>query len=403
MRNGLDCGISTRRKVNAVNIPPAEFYRHFKHDAKGNTLVSGSGCRKRQYFPVRRGSSISPSFYLYTLGSASVLTDASGAPVTDANVRYFPFGEARPSNINVGTAPMLTDKLFTGQRLIADLGIYHYGARFYSPKLGRFLSADTIVSSFANPQNLNRYSYGLNNPLRYTDPSGHSVECALGEQYCEAGTLNVQRRAIDRYLDIRYRDRELGRTTLWEGLTDEDRSILSEANWSSGDFNAEEGVTDVGGTAYDPAVYISLAAGGWASGLVSDIGWMGLSVCLRVTACARTIAGTTGITVYRVWGGNPNQPGINYSGPYGSSWSPIPPHVAERLFSTTYRNVAGLPNINNMGRFLSTGTINDISVVSRIQTATPISPNSGGLLEYIIYNAQNVVNLTRIQGINPPY
>jgi RHS repeat-associated protein len=68
---------------------------------------------------------------------------------------------------------MLTDKLFTGQRQIAELGMYHYGARFYSPKLGRFLSADTIVPGYDNPQNLNRYSYVINNPLRYTDPTGH--------------------------------------------------------------------------------------------------------------------------------------------------------------------------------------------------------------------------------------
>ena len=56
---------------------------------------------------------------------------------------------------------------------MAGLGIYHYQARFYSPKLGRFLSADTIVPGYANPQNLNRYSYVLNNPLKYIDPSGH--------------------------------------------------------------------------------------------------------------------------------------------------------------------------------------------------------------------------------------
>src|SRR5215207_3690305 len=35
------------------------------------------------------------------------------------------------------------------------------------------MSADTIVPGYANPQNLNRYSYVTNNPLRYTDPTGH--------------------------------------------------------------------------------------------------------------------------------------------------------------------------------------------------------------------------------------
>jgi RHS repeat-associated protein len=43
----------------------------------------------------------------------------------------------------------------------------------YSPKLGRFLSPDTLVPGYANPQNLNRMSYANNNSLRYTDPTGH--------------------------------------------------------------------------------------------------------------------------------------------------------------------------------------------------------------------------------------
>jgi hypothetical protein len=62
------------------------------------------------------------------LGSASILTNISGTIVPGAETRYYPFGEARFS-----TSSMLTDKLFTGQRQIAELGIYHYGARFYSP------------------------------------------------------------------------------------------------------------------------------------------------------------------------------------------------------------------------------------------------------------------------------
>jgi RHS repeat-associated protein len=71
---------------------------------------------------------------------------------------------------------MYTDKLFTGQREMTGLGIYHYGARFYSQKLGRFLSADTLVPNPYNPQDLNRFSYVRNNPLRYTDPNGHMLD-----------------------------------------------------------------------------------------------------------------------------------------------------------------------------------------------------------------------------------
>ncbi len=105
-------------------------------------------------------------------------TDASGTVVGED--RFYPFGETRFT-----TGNMQTDKLFTGQRQITGLGVYNYGARFYSPKLGRFLSADTIVPGFANPQNLNRFSYVLNNPLRYVDPTGHRpVEESGGKKGC---------------------------------------------------------------------------------------------------------------------------------------------------------------------------------------------------------------------------
>jgi RHS repeat-associated protein len=61
---------------------------------------------------------------------------------------------------------------FTGQRLDTT-GLYYYGARYYDPGIGRFISPDSIVPDPTNPQNFNRYSYCLNNPLKYTDPTGH--------------------------------------------------------------------------------------------------------------------------------------------------------------------------------------------------------------------------------------
>jgi len=55
----------------------------------------------------------------------------------------------------------------------------YYGARFYSPRLGRFISADTLICHPRNPQAWNRYSYVLNNPLYYVDPTGHQ-QAAVG-------------------------------------------------------------------------------------------------------------------------------------------------------------------------------------------------------------------------------
>ncbi len=47
----------------------------------------------------------------------------------------------------------------------------YYGARYYDPALSRFITPDTVYDR--GPQGLNRYSYALNNPIRYHDPSGH--------------------------------------------------------------------------------------------------------------------------------------------------------------------------------------------------------------------------------------
>jgi len=73
-----------------------------------------------------------------------------------------------------------TDYGFTGQRSLDEEmgGLMDYRARFYSSALGRFIQPDSIVPNPSNPQSWNRFSYVLNNPVRYTDPTGHAVPCA---------------------------------------------------------------------------------------------------------------------------------------------------------------------------------------------------------------------------------
>ncbi len=51
--------------------------------------------------------------------------------------------------------------------------------------MGRFLSADSIVPQPFNPQSLNRYTYALNNPIRYNDPTGHIEACGVFGVDCE--------------------------------------------------------------------------------------------------------------------------------------------------------------------------------------------------------------------------
>jgi len=70
--------------------------------------------------------------------------------------------------------PVNTTRGFTGHEHIDAANIVHMNGRLYDPALGRMLSADPIVQEPLNAQNLNRYSYVLNNPLSFTDPTGLS-------------------------------------------------------------------------------------------------------------------------------------------------------------------------------------------------------------------------------------
>src|SRR5574341_1968295 len=103
------------------------------------------------------------------LGSTSVISDSSGLKIPGSDVKYAPFGEMRSGELSA-----LTDLGYTGQQLDRSTGgLMYYGARYYLPGLRRFISADTIVPNPSNPQTLNRFSYTVNNPINYTDPTGH--------------------------------------------------------------------------------------------------------------------------------------------------------------------------------------------------------------------------------------
>jgi len=187
-----------------------------------------------QRVAMRKGSSTLYFLLGDHLGSTAITVNGTAE---SGELRYYPWGETRYSS---GTTP--TDRQFTGQINDVEIGLYFYQARYYDGALGRFIQADSIVpgaasgsgggaatlgydsntrltpltvhlgelvaqvneenrevSQFgpffqwdsqtrqkhnvpmgpANPQALNRYAYCLSNPLRYVDPTGHSVIGAL--------------------------------------------------------------------------------------------------------------------------------------------------------------------------------------------------------------------------------
>ncbi|MDO8303333.1 MAG: RHS repeat-associated core domain-containing protein, partial [Sedimentisphaerales bacterium] len=112
-----------------------------------------------------------PVFYYYHsdhLGSSSVMTDRNGTLVQQYG--YTAFGKERYKN---NTSAFNVTSRYTGQKLDDETGLYFYNARYYDPELARFIQSDTVVPSADTSQALNRYAYVKNNPLKFTDPSGH--------------------------------------------------------------------------------------------------------------------------------------------------------------------------------------------------------------------------------------
>lgn len=71
---------------------------------------------------------------------------------------------------------LFADRGFTGHEHLTEFGLINMNGRLYDPLVGRFLSPDNYVQAPGYTQSYNRYAYCLNNPLRYTDPSGEFIE-----------------------------------------------------------------------------------------------------------------------------------------------------------------------------------------------------------------------------------
>jgi len=107
------------------------------------------------------------------LGGINVITDISCTDINCIEVQrneYDPWG-----NVSKAVGNIDPTHRFTGQELDPETGLYYYGGRYYDAEISRFVSPDPFVPSPDDPQSLNRYSYTINNPQRYIDPSGYDV------------------------------------------------------------------------------------------------------------------------------------------------------------------------------------------------------------------------------------
>ena len=114
-------------------------------------------------------------YYSYSdsQGSLIALVHEGGSIIQ--RFAYDPWGARRDPNdwtAKDSRTSFIINRGYTGHEHLSVFGLINMNARLYDPALGRFLSPDPYVQTPDNSQNFNRYSYCLNNPLRYSDPTG---------------------------------------------------------------------------------------------------------------------------------------------------------------------------------------------------------------------------------------
>lgn len=172
--------------------------RIIERDATGTTLylsygtelhlsTSGTVTGTRYYtadgrsLAIRTGGKLTFVFTdHHNTGTTQVTADAAQ---TVTRRKTSPFGSRRGADAATWTG----DKAFLGGTEDEVSATVHLGAREYDPTTGRFISVDPVVD-LNDPQQSHGYSYGNNNPITYSDPTGRIVaECNLDKVSCSGG------------------------------------------------------------------------------------------------------------------------------------------------------------------------------------------------------------------------
>lgn len=193
-------GDNSRAVMTMVNEANGDStVKTYRGEYEVTTLTAGNGgtTSSKSVLWLGGGPYVSPAAYVRehgskqwelrfalrdNLGSITHVTDSAGNVLQ--HVSYDPWGvlcdPATMTPYGADEQPeLLLGRGYTGHEHLPWFGLINMNARLYDPVIGRFLSPDPLVHSPIDVQCYNRYSYCLNNPLRYVDPTGMDFWLAL--------------------------------------------------------------------------------------------------------------------------------------------------------------------------------------------------------------------------------
>ncbi len=135
-------------------------------------------------FTIENGEVETLNFILKDhLGSLTHVLDQNGNLLEEQN--FDAWGRRRnPQTWTYHNVPEthLFDRGYTMHEHLDAFKLINMNGRMYDPVVGRFLSVDPFVQFPEYSQSYNRYTYALNNPLKYTDPSGFFLDWFINEK-----------------------------------------------------------------------------------------------------------------------------------------------------------------------------------------------------------------------------
>ena len=160
-------GYTLTEYINDINRENTEVLAEYGADEKVRQAYTygESGIGER----ISVDKSEESSYYLYD-GRNSVTGILTETANLTNSYQYDSYG-----NLTSGTADGVNYYGYNGESTNVKTGLQYLRARYYNAENGTFTTEDSDLGTTENPLTRNRYDYTTNNPLNYSDPTGHSL------------------------------------------------------------------------------------------------------------------------------------------------------------------------------------------------------------------------------------